>query len=133
MVIFFSLGGFTALVAAAGLPEQVVGVALLNSAGQFGNANSKSNESEETLLQKAIVKPLKEIFQRIVLGFLFWQAKQPARIESVLKSVSHLLPNLTTVFLLNASWVFAKLKYISVSISRMSIIYSGLNADFFLL
>ena len=133
MVIFFSLGGFTALVAAAGLPEQVVGVALLNSAGQFGNANSKSNESEETLLQKAIVKPLKEIFQRIVLGFLFWQAKQPARIESVLKSVSHLLPNLTTVFLLNASWVFVKLKYISVSITRMSIIYSGLNADFFLL
>ena len=133
MVIFFSLGGFTALVAAAGLPEQVVGVALLNSAGQFGNANSESNESEETLLQKAIVKPLKEIFQRIVLGFLFWQAKQPARIESVLKSVSHLLPNLTTVFLLNASWVFAKLKYISASISRMSIIYSGLNADFFLL
>ena len=133
MVIFFSLGGFTALVAAAGLPEQVVGVALLNSAGQFGNANSKSNESEETLLQKAIVKPLKEIFQRIVLGFLFWQAKQPARIESVLKSVSHLLPNLTTVFLLNASWVFAKLKYISVGISRMSIIYLGLNADFFLI
>ena len=133
MVIFFSLGGFTALVAAAGLPEQVVGVALLNSAGQFGNANGKSNESEETLLQKAIVKPLKEIFQRIVLGFLFWQAKQPARIESVLKSVSHLLPNLTTVFLLNASWVFAKLKYISVSISRMSIIYPGLNADFFLI
>ena len=133
MVIFFSLGGFTALVAAAGLPEQVVGVALLNSAGQFGNADSKSNESEETLLQKAIVKPLKEIFQRIVLGFLFWQAKQPARIESVLKSVSHLLPNLTAVFLLNASWVFAKLKYISVNISRMSIIYSGLNADFFLL
>ena len=133
MAIFFSLGGFTALVAAAGLPEQVVGVALLNSAGQFGNVNSKSNESEETLLQKAIVKPLKEIFQRIVLGFLFWQAKQPARIESVLKSVSHLLPNLTTVFLLNASWVFAKLKYISVSISRMSIIYLGLNADFFLI
>ena len=133
MVIFFSLGGFTALVAAAGLPEQVVGVALLNSTGQFGNVNSKSNESEETLLQKAIVKPLKEIFQRIVLGFLFWQAKQPARIESVLKSVSHLLPNLTTVFLLNASWVFVKLKYISVSISRMSIIYLGLNADFFLI
>ncbi|KAF3952418.1 hypothetical protein CMV_022017 [Castanea mollissima] len=87
VVVGNSLGGFTALVAAAGLPEQVVGVALLNSAGQFGNANSKSNESEETLLQKAIVKPLKEIFQRIVLGFLFWQAKQPARIESVLKSV----------------------------------------------
>ncbi|GAV60014.1 Abhydrolase_6 domain-containing protein [Cephalotus follicularis] len=82
-----SLGGFTALVTAVGLPEQVVGVALLNSAGQFGDANRDTNKSEETILQKVILKPLKEIFQRIVLGFLFWQAKQPARVESVLKSV----------------------------------------------
>ncbi|KAH7566379.1 hypothetical protein ACOSQ2_023141 [Xanthoceras sorbifolium] len=82
-----SLGGFTALVAAVGLPEQVAGVALLNSAGQFGDANKKNNQSEESTLQKIFLKPLKEIFQRIVLGFLFWQAKQPARITSVLKSV----------------------------------------------
>lgn len=82
-----SLGGFTALVTASGLPEQVVGVALLNSAGQFENANAKTTEPEETVLQRVILKPLKTIFQRIVLGFLFWQAKQPARIESVLKSV----------------------------------------------
>lgn len=77
------------MVAAVGLPEQVVGVALLNSAGQFGNANSEPEKSdEETVLQKFILKPLKEVFQRVVLGFLFWQAKQPARVESVLKSVS---------------------------------------------
>ncbi|BBH07938.1 alpha/beta-Hydrolases superfamily protein [Prunus dulcis] len=83
-----SLGGFTALVAAAGLPEQVIGVALLNSAGQFGNPNSEAEKSEEeTALQRFILKPLKEIFQRVILGFLFWQAKQPARVESVLKSV----------------------------------------------
>ncbi|KAK6924377.1 NmrA-like domain [Dillenia turbinata] len=82
-----SLGGFTALVSAAGLPEQVVGVALLNTAGQFGDPNSEIDKSEDSILQKFIVKPLKEIFQRMVLGFLFWQAKQPARIESVLKSV----------------------------------------------
>lgn len=82
-----SLGGFTALVAAAGLREQVAGVALLNSAGQFGDANGETSNSEESILQKFILKPLKDIFQRIVLGFLFWQAKQPARIESVLKSV----------------------------------------------
>ncbi|KAK6125680.1 hypothetical protein DH2020_040572 [Rehmannia glutinosa] len=44
-------------------------------------------ESEENVLQKFVLKPLKEIFQRVFLGFLFWQAKQPARIESVLKSV----------------------------------------------
>ncbi|KAJ6736764.1 ALPHA/BETA-HYDROLASES SUPERFAMILY PROTEIN [Salix viminalis] len=59
-----SLGGFTALVAAVGIPEQVVGLALLNSAGQFGNPSEKMDESEESVLQKF-----------------------PARIESVLKSV----------------------------------------------
>uniref|UniRef100_A0A2P2KRL2 Uncharacterized protein MANES_02G095700 n=1 Tax=Rhizophora mucronata TaxID=61149 RepID=A0A2P2KRL2_RHIMU len=86
-----SLGGFTALVAAVGSQKQVVGVALLNSAGQFGNPNGEINRSEDSTLQKFILKPLKEIFQRVVLGFLFWQAKQPARIESVLKSVSGFL------------------------------------------
>ncbi|PIN15781.1 putative hydrolase/acyltransferase (alpha/beta hydrolase superfamily) [Handroanthus impetiginosus] len=82
-----SLGGFTALVSAASLQEQVKGVVLLNTAGQFGDASTATAESEEKVLQKFVLKPLKEIFQRIVLGFLFWQAKQPARIESVLKSV----------------------------------------------
>ncbi|KAK6922700.1 Alpha/beta hydrolase fold-1 [Dillenia turbinata] len=82
-----SLGGFAALVSAAGLPERVVGVALLNTAGQFGDPNSEIEKTEDSILQKFIVKPLKEIFRRIVLGFLFWQAKKPARIESVLKSV----------------------------------------------
>ncbi|KDO70958.1 hypothetical protein CISIN_1g017361mg [Citrus sinensis] len=90
-----SLGGFAALVAAVGLPDQVTGVALLNSAGQFGDGRKGSNQSEESTLQKVFLKPLKEIFQRIVLGFLFWQAKQPARIVSVLKSVSHLLSYFT--------------------------------------
>ncbi|KAK7262874.1 hypothetical protein RJT34_30455 [Clitoria ternatea] len=82
-----SLGGFTALVAATGLPALVSGVALLNSAGQFGDGKKESKTSEETALQKFVLKPLKEVFQRVVLGVLFWQAKQPARIVSVLKSV----------------------------------------------
>ncbi|KAL9161076.1 hypothetical protein ABFS82_08G242900 [Erythranthe guttata] len=82
-----SLGGFTALIAAESLQDQVKGVVLLNSAGQFGDAMPSPNESEENVLQKYILKPLKDIFQRAVLGFLFWQAKQPARVESVLKSV----------------------------------------------
>ncbi|KAG5079199.1 hypothetical protein JHK86_003264 [Glycine max] len=82
-----SLGGFTALVAATGLPDLANGVALLNSAGQFGDGKRETKTSEETALQKFVLKPLKEVFQRVVLGFLFWQAKQPARILSVLKSV----------------------------------------------
>ncbi|KAM7250796.1 hypothetical protein ACFE04_022679 [Oxalis oulophora] len=82
-----SLGGFTALISAVGLCDQVAGVVLLNNAGQFGNPNRKSEVAEETVLQKNILNPLKEIFQRVVLGFLFWQAKQPARIKSVLNSV----------------------------------------------
>ncbi|CAM8918787.1 unnamed protein product [Rhodiola kirilowii] len=82
-----SLGGFTALVSAVGLGEQVTGVVLLNSAGQFGNGSSQTEKSEDSVLQKLILKPLKEIFQRVVLGILFWQAKQPARVQSVLKSV----------------------------------------------
>ncbi|KAL4366699.1 hypothetical protein GQ457_05G012810 [Hibiscus cannabinus] len=82
-----SLGGFTALAAAVGLPELVVGLVLLNNAGQFGDTKAETTKSEETFLQKSILKPLKEIFQRVVLGVLFWQAKQPARIESVLKNV----------------------------------------------
>lgn len=83
-----SLGGFTALFTAAELPQQILGIALLNSAGQFGNPNAQpNNNDEETAIKKFIINPLKEGFQRIVFGFLFWQAKKPARIESVLKSV----------------------------------------------
>ncbi|XP_022981525.1 pheophytinase, chloroplastic-like [Cucurbita maxima] len=82
-----SLGGFTALVSAAGLAEQVRGVVLLNSAGQFGDDNKLIDEPEETSFKKFILKPLKDFFQRIVLGVIFWQTKQPARIVSVLKSV----------------------------------------------
>ncbi|XP_026392968.1 pheophytinase, chloroplastic-like isoform X2 [Papaver somniferum] len=83
-----SLGGFTALISAADLADQVVGVALLNSAGQFGGANAKTEQvTEESVLQKFLLKPLKEAFQRVVLGIVFWQAKQPARVKSVLKSV----------------------------------------------
>ncbi|KAL8473877.1 hypothetical protein ACS0TY_030655 [Phlomoides rotata] len=82
-----SLGGFTALVAAESLKDQVKGVVLLNSAGQFGDSITATTDSEENVLQKFVLTPLKEVFQRVVLGFLFWQAKQPARVESVLKSV----------------------------------------------
>lgn len=79
------------MVAAESLKDQVKGVVLLNSAGQFGDSITATAESEENILQKFVLKPLKEAFQRVVLGFLFWQAKQPARVESVLKSVCDFL------------------------------------------
>lgn len=82
------------MVSAAGLPEQVRGVVLLNSAGQFGDVNKLTDEPKETGFQKFILKPLKDFFQRIFLGILFWQTKQPARIVSVLKSVSGWLRSL---------------------------------------
>lgn len=87
IIVGNSLGGFTALATAAALPEQVVGLVLLNSAGQFGDTITETKQSEETTFQKVILKPLKEAFQRVFLGLLFWQAKQPSRIQSVLKSV----------------------------------------------
>lgn len=95
----FSLGGFTVLLTAAEKRSQVRGVVLLNSAGQFGDPNKKSEKTEgETTINKFVFKPLKEVFQRVVLGFIFWQSKQPARIEKVLKSVSILLIFLFTAF-----------------------------------
>lgn len=104
IVVGNSLGGFTALATAAALPEQVVGLVLLNSAGQFGDANAETSSSEETALGRFILKPLKEIFQRVVLGFLFWQSKQPARVESVLKSVYKNASNVDDYLVESITW-----------------------------
>ncbi|XP_052141974.1 pheophytinase, chloroplastic [Oryza glaberrima] len=92
VVVGNSLGGFTTLFAATEVPELVRGVVLLNSAGQFGDPNrppeaAEAAAGEESAVTRLVVRPLKEAFQRVVLGFLFWQAKQPARVEKVLKSV----------------------------------------------
>lgn len=91
IIFYCSLGGFTVLLTAAEKQSQARGVVLLNSAGQFGDPNKKSEKTEgENAIDKFFLKPLKEAFQRVVLGFVFWQSKQPARIEKVLKSVKHL-------------------------------------------
>ncbi|XP_031499502.1 uncharacterized protein LOC116263848 [Nymphaea colorata] len=86
-----SLGGFTALLTAAQVPDQVRAVALLNSAGQFRNANKEVrndvDDEDESPVEKFMFKPLKEAIQRLILGVVFWQSKRPSRIRSVLKSV----------------------------------------------
>ncbi|XP_049383019.1 pheophytinase, chloroplastic-like [Solanum stenotomum] len=81
-----SLGGFTTLLAAAALPDQVRGVSLLNSAGRFGDDISTTDKTEETALHKFIVKPVEEIFQRVVVRSAFWITMRPDQIEAVLKS-----------------------------------------------
>ncbi|KAG6476341.1 hypothetical protein ZIOFF_065581 [Zingiber officinale] len=85
------LGGFAALITAAESAQLVRGIVLLNSAGQFSNANTKQSKENgsETALQKLLVNPVKEALQRIFLGFLFWQAKQPSRIEKVYINTSN--------------------------------------------
>lgn len=102
-----SLGGFTALFTAAELEQQVLGLVLLNSAGQFGSPSAQNtNTEEQSIVNKFIINPVKEVLQRIILSFVFWQSKQPARIESVLKTVNHSL--LTHIhqflFLSNHNW-----------------------------
>lgn len=125
-----SLGGFTALVSAIGRPEQVTGVVLLNSAGQFGDPSKKTVKSEESTFQKLVLKPLKEAFQRVVLGILFWQAKQPARIVSVLKSVSH-LPGVSFWNIVIKNWLFRYhfMNMINASM-RLTKLLDLLNATF---
>ncbi|CAH9085126.1 unnamed protein product [Cuscuta europaea] len=99
-----SLGGFTTLVAAAASPEKVKGIVLLNSAGKFEDDSSANNEHEDATSKKSILNPVKEIVQRFFLGFLFWQAKQPARIESILKSVYINSSNVDDYLIDSISW-----------------------------
>ncbi|KAI0488463.1 hypothetical protein KFK09_028296 [Dendrobium nobile] len=83
-----SLGGFTALFTASELPQLVRGLVLLNTAGQFRDSNLKPViNNEESAINKYVVNPVKQAFQRVFLRILFWQAKQPSRVKSVLQSV----------------------------------------------
>ncbi|KAI0488493.1 hypothetical protein KFK09_028327 [Dendrobium nobile] len=82
------LGGFTALFTASELPQLVRGLVLLNTAGQFRDSNiNPVISNEESAKNKYLFNPVKLTFQRVFLGILFWQAKQPFRFKSVLKSV----------------------------------------------
>eukprot|EP00252_Welwitschia_mirabilis_P006908 TRINITY_DN1785_c0_g1_i1.p1 TRINITY_DN1785_c0_g1~~TRINITY_DN1785_c0_g1_i1.p1 ORF type:complete len:305 (-),score=16.53 TRINITY_DN1785_c0_g1_i1:628-1542(-) len=82
-----SLGGFTALVTAADNPENVRGVAILNSAGQFRNPEKQDSDAQEPSVLQKLLNPAKTLIQRVLLQFAFWQAKQRSRIQSVLQNV----------------------------------------------
>eukprot|EP00249_Psilotum_nudum_P016328 c25768_g1_i3 orf=102-1229(+) len=85
-----SVGGFTVLFTAASYPDLVSGVALLNASGKFDNPvdmERVQQVKEETVFQRFILGPLKDWVQRQTIMLTFWQAKQPARIQSVLNNV----------------------------------------------
>jgi len=80
-----SLGGFTALYAAATEKELINGCILLNAAGRFKESEALVEEEEEPKNQ--FVESIKAAIQRAVIAVSFVVTKQPARIEQVLKQV----------------------------------------------
>ena len=77
-----SLGGFTALYAAATQPDLVKGCILLNSVGKFRNSEKQEEPPPPQWLQT-----IQTAVQRFIIGVSFVYTKQPARIEQVLKQV----------------------------------------------
>lgn len=77
-----SLGGFTALYAAASQPDMIDACILLNSAGSFRNPEQEVKTPPPLWLQS-----IQNSFERFVIGLSFLYTKQPARIEQVLKQV----------------------------------------------
>lgn len=78
-----SLGGFTALYAAATEKEFINGCILLNAAGRFKDPDAPIEPQEKNV----IVEYIKTVLQRAVIGFSFLYTKQPSRIQQVLKQV----------------------------------------------
>lgn len=94
-----SVGGFTVLSTAAAYPDLVSGLVLLNASGQFESSSSEGKlgdetpekdvvEMEESIVKRLLISPIKNLVQKYTILLAFWQAKQPARIKSVLQNVS---------------------------------------------
>ncbi|GAX81269.1 hypothetical protein CEUSTIGMA_g8701.t1 [Chlamydomonas eustigma] len=80
-----SLGAYAALAAAAAIPEQIRGIAMLNGAGPLRGVNQPAPDDPSTLgqLKKSILRAVK----RVSMYFGFLWAKQPLRIKQVLDLV----------------------------------------------
>mmetsp|Transcript_26140 Transcript_26140/g.36859 ORF Transcript_26140/g.36859 Transcript_26140/m.36859 type:complete len:350 (-) Transcript_26140:244-1293(-) len=79
-----SLGGFTALYAAATEKDLINGCVLLNAAGRF---KDQAVEEEEETEKNKFVEAIQAAIQRAVIAVSFVVTKQPARIQQVLKQV----------------------------------------------
>ncbi|CAM9397700.1 unnamed protein product [Discosporangium mesarthrocarpum] len=91
-----SLGGYTALSAAAALPQNIKGCVLLNAAGRFQDPVAEAAmlamkdappKSGIELAWDNAVKGLSAAFQRAVVTSSFYFTKQPLRIKQVLTQV----------------------------------------------
>lgn len=82
---------------AAAYPELASGLVILNASGQFESSDPSQKLGDETpekdvvetesLLRRFLITPIKDTVQRYSILFAFWQAKQPARVKSVLQNV----------------------------------------------
>ncbi len=82
-----SLGGYASLTVAAGYPELVKGVILLNSAGAFSDTNPLGAQKLHPL-QKALRKGIQTILKRRWANFLLFQfVRQKSRIRRTLEQV----------------------------------------------
>ncbi|KAL3682649.1 hypothetical protein R1sor_000671 [Riccia sorocarpa] len=86
-----SIGGLTVLLTAATRPDVASGLALLNPSGQFELSDYSTDVKQVDAVNETGVGQLglkiKTAFQRFAIALTFWQAKQPARVKSVLRSV----------------------------------------------
>lgn len=95
MCLLGSVGGYTALSTAAFHEKEVIGVALLNSAGRFkdqepeaeGAEGAAADETASTSPVAWLVTRVQALVKRVGIYLAFQQAKQPARIKQVLDTV----------------------------------------------
>ena len=82
-----SLGGYSSLCVAAGYPQSVAGIILLNSAGPFTDTNPLGSKKVNPV-QKAIAKNLQNILRQPWANqLLFNFVRRKSRIRSTLKKV----------------------------------------------
>lgn len=84
-----SLGGFTALYAAAKEKELINGCVLLNAAGRFKDPEEPSGPEPKN----EFVEKIKATVSRAIIKLSFIYTKQPLRIEQVLKQVYPVNPS----------------------------------------
>ena len=87
-----SLGGYASLCVAAGAPDWVKGVMLLNSAGPFSDAEDKSDPNQSSSFTRQMIKGLRNLIKNIILHpvpsyFVFQYTRRRSTIRKTLEKV----------------------------------------------